>query len=575
MSLANSHCPIPKPVKSWTLIYYIPLVLPLGANPLEQFAIAFMIECAKYKFNAEEVLVYVPQHEGNGAFYGPLQKLGLELVEMVPPIQPILSIIYHFLVRSKQNVIFFRYDQGFDPLDHLEHYLDQPRIYANAVENSERALFKSICSVLQTEEIVDSNLLLVPYTTSNAKFITKAFELGPSIRTRDETLATNICLTIVNNTTPLIKFFSQTYIPYGRHKIFHRLLQELAISPQFTRNVPFDDPNFIYYPFLDIDLPPNPPDPTACIFNTNGITFEPTPLAIQSLMYGRFDNGHSGFFSRIKEQPPIIPKILHQIFFQEVDLDQIQRWGRHLQEPWVHLVWTERELGEVMERWHMPFQLNPQLRHLVASLAILEKYGGLVVGADHLPLKPLPDHMLGHKFWLGFWNEATNGITLYHGVLGSVPGNVGARPPIMEGRQPFLGINNFFKDVRIQNQRLTDPRAPVVTASGTEIVTNGPLFENLYRILGSDLDLENKISSLDLYLMTNPDVMIYPSYYFNPHLPLVPKKLSKLAICTRLQRLSERKERIRTPLHRTFEVPLEGIVSKLGENPRDRIGLLV
>ncbi|AYV85827.1 MAG: hypothetical protein Satyrvirus48_1, partial [Satyrvirus sp.] len=201
----------------------------------------------------------------------------------------------------------------------------------------------------------------------------------------------------------------------------------------------------------------------------------------------------------------------------------------------------------------------------------LEKYGGIAVDPYNIPLKIVPDDMLSNKFLLSFLEENSYGTRLSYRIIASVPGgtehgNIGNNM----GRV-YVG-NNFFKGIQRQTQSQTQSQTQIQTQTqnSEDIISYPTIFNDLYNILKSNYD-GDRIKILDDYLLSQIDVMVYPSYYFNPNLSSAPKKLLNSAIIINLWKSVAQKIRNKTVLRRKYIVTPTSIVSKLNENPKDRL----
>jgi len=96
-----------------------------------------------------------------------------------------------------------------------------------------------------------------------------------------------------------------------------------------------------------------------------------------------------------------------------------------------------------------------------------------------------------------------------------------------------------------------------------------PIFNDLFIILSSNNS--NKINIVEKILTEHPDTTIYPSYYFNPNCYIHQKNLLKNSICINLWKIKSDNTNIKTEIKRNYKITPMGIISKLNENPKDKL----
>jgi hypothetical protein len=152
--------------------------------------------------------------------------------------------------------------------------------------------------------------------------------------------------------------------------------------------------------------------------------------------------------------------------------------------------------------------------------------------------------------------------------MASVPGKQIKDPTPEEkhniARRPFEGINNFFRDVKLKRTENMKPKKIIDDAK----IFFPFIFDDIYKILS--LVNENKLLEVENSLVSNPEVIIYPSYYFNPNSYIFPKKLLSMAICINLWKLDFEKSHTKTNITRSYKINTQGILARLKENPKDR-----
>ena len=404
---------------------------------------------------------------------------------------------------------------------------------------------------------------------------------------------TNISLTITGIQSNIFvkniedTAFSKNFVSYNNNKSLNSMIKEsytnIMGKIDINKLPSYDNSDFIYYPYLDIyNMGANEPKTRIILselpkfFNTNGFFTDLEPNKIYSNMFKRFDNKMSGLFVKNERGKVIIPHILHHLWldFQEPIKNYTNAWGRILKEPWMYMVWTENNLRQDVlknSKWEkIYYNENQRNRLLIAYLAILEKYGGFVIDSFTLPLKLIPDEMLTSKFMMSFMDEKNFGTKLSYRIMASVPGEVEKKMELNKkydaARRPFEGPNNFFRDIKTTKLDKLDREK---INNENNIIIFPLFFENIHRILSIGGD--DKLQTLENYIINNPDVIIYPSYYFNPNTYIFPKKLLKLAICINLWKLITEKTHNKTSLTRNYKINTQGIIAQLEENPKDRL----
>jgi hypothetical protein len=630
MSIANRH-PIVRniinnkknpislqPNKKWNLILFRLYHNSIEAD-LEKFIDDQIVKTLKYDFAINYVYIYTYQSQEKNQFYDHLiKKYDAKLVELPnTDFQNTmrLSIIKKF-IDGGQNSIFISNNgccvNGCCANEYNKNdvsFLNSNNdifAYVISVEKMNKS-FQQIANKLNMGEIVSPDILIIPYSIPNKIFIDSSFKIAAQLKINNEELAINIALSINYMKQPNnIKNIESSelanyFLNYFFNKNHLSEIKEIKICSLPHSNVkhesiqslflPFNHKDYIYYPYFDVNGEPSIIDQTfefgqdlvklPHIFNTNGFKYENIPdKKYYSTMFKRFGEKTSGLFIKKDKNMIIVPKILHHVWLNDTPVtNYTNSWQKILKEPWKYNVWTKENLQTNVlnnNRWNKLYteETNVALKILVAYLAILEKYGGFIIDSFIIPLKLVPDEMLTHKFMLSFADEKNSGTKLSYRIISSVPGSSlefeSQKNSIKydAARRPFEGINNFFIDIKLQQQQKMEQKIIQENESINE-TTNPLFFDKLYDII-SNPNNPDKIYLVEKFLVTNADTIIYPSYYFNPNYYIYPKKLVDCTVCINLWKLESANVRTKTDIKRTYKISTQGIVAKLSENPRDR-----
>jgi hypothetical protein len=266
----------------------------------------------------------------------------------------------------------------------------------------------------------------------------------------------------------------------------------------------YDDDRYLYYPCLDVAMHNDEIDIidqslNSPIFNTNGFYVKSiqTNQDAQSRLIKRFDDKYSGIWmkkhylieNRHLEKIEVIPRHFHFLWLENISEEPYSlNWRRLLKNAWNFHYWSIKELKLIVfkpetdiNRWEdLFYQENDiNLKRLIAALAILEQYGGMLVDGEVIPLKHFPYEMLRYHFIVCFQDEFVYGTRISFRFMASRRGE--------------------------------------------------RIFDDLYLLLSSRKD---KIwDALNELLLHHPLVTIYPSYFFHSTYHDLPLFLSKNALC--------------------------------------------
>ncbi len=555
------------------------------------------------------IYIYTSAHEQNKDFYHLLvDKYNAKLVE-IPPVlisNSLKLLIIKNFINSRENVICINTGIGYhNEMMSVELENVNSTIFAKIISREIfSGLYQQLANQMNLNQIIDTKILIVPYTEVNQKYIDYAFDIANQFNADDIKITTDISLTIANSA--LGNKIKDITLSYGTDTLLYindqatiSKLREYynadnsVLTAGFSQNFARDlneiyrnNDQYIYYPYLDINTEPeyisisNPN-----IINTNGFVYSDISTKnIKNIMFKRFDSGDSGIYIRKDDNEVIIPKILHLV---QLDLiNNTSQWGKILRIPWTLIVWTQEKINSdlLIENniWTKLYNLedNPIIKSLIIYFSILEKYGGIVVNSSLSPIKIIPDEILTKKFVISFFDEKKYGTKLSYQVIASVQSGLILNQTKKLGRNeirtrdvswqlariPFEGTNNFFRDVKLQKNKEKN-------ITRNDQITNPIIFEKLIQIL-SNADKLKRLELIETLLINDPDTYVYPSYYFNPQQYNYPRDLLENSIT----RDSSRKiinhkndDAPKTEITRKYKITVPAIIAKLNENPIDRL----
>ncbi|MEM0354197.1 MAG: hypothetical protein QXW79_01310 [Thermoplasmata archaeon] len=524
--------------KKWNIVYFDEHnLVPNIARILE-----YSIETIKCYLFIEDIFLHPGKDQ---RLYPLLDKYGIKVLQK-EYLFPLLEIS-HFLLFEKKNLIILNHGGGLIINGKTKIFLEKNENIVGdlgLVEFNDKSIEAHFGKQFGFNKIVLGNILIVPYSVINEKYFDTAIKIASELNIPDLLLTTRISLSIANT-----KFGHVVYnidniglgddLVYKHGKHIENLLRELEKSGGITKQlsnatnmfvaqISYDHNDYYYYPCLDIDAPKDIASEHSSMFNTNG--FSPTLNNFgenyKPLLFKRFSSGTRGLFVRKRRNDIIIPKILHHIWIvDEPNKIYTNAWGRILRQPWEYKIWKEEDILSNSNRWEKIYrrEKDQTIKVLIASMFILEKYGGIVVDSFVVPVKIISDELLRNKFCVSFLDELTYGIKICYRVMGSV--------------------------------------------------VNSPVINKAYQILGTSTLTSKKLEDLDKLMFSEKDVFIFPSYYFNPKLSFVPKKLLNRTLCISLWKADgEKKIKLgEENVHRNYNINEKAILIKLRENPRDRL----
>lgn len=504
--------------KRWTIIYFAKdLTETFNRFYYETFRLSLSSFC--YVFKTDRIVVYVPRNpESFVSNYLQLliTEYQIEVIDTIPPKLPLIMK----LINEQKNIIILGTNWVFDfrflPLNQLSYVDSITSILSSFKEINDNQVYKQLISKCHLDKIIDSEMLIIPYHPSNAIFINQAYQVASQIQSESDDFVTEISLTIINKNNNLIHSIRQqkvfdkiTYYPLNaatRNLIREQRQSNLVIDwLRWLRDrdipqplIPFYQVEYLYYPCLDVDGELKKIDNfCSCIaFNTN--RFSPTTFDekchIYRHLFKRFSSKLSGLFIRKETEQGSIPRTIHHLWLDEMtdssdyllNNPETVAWQRLLKNSWTYRLWTIKELrlevfkpnANGLNRWEKLFNLesNVKVKTLIASFAILDKYGGILIEGPVQPLRLVPTEALQSRFIISFLDEESLGIQLSYRVMGS-----GARSTILD---------------------------------------------DVYHLFAT-----NQLDTLDRFFMSLSNITIYPSYFFHGTFNHLPESLQRLAIC--------------------------------------------
>ncbi|AGF85461.1 hypothetical protein QJ854_gp321 [Moumouvirus goulette] len=472
--------------------------------------------------------------------------------------------LFKYYQKNEQNAIFFINNTGCISND-IDFNFDKIYTLHNLQYED---TYNNILNKYNIKEILDPKIIIVPHLKNNKIYFDLCQNYFDKINSTDVNFKTNLAMTMANNRLgnnigSINNLLDQNkFIIYDPSIINHKDLYESVISENdlgnyYNFNV---DENYIFYPYLDFNI--------ACqkfnnvsncfIYNTNGFGSNEPHINPFNYVYKRFNNLLQGSFFLKEQNINNIPKIIHHIWVNnDPPTNYTDLWRKILKEPWEYKIWDNNNINDFINnsRWKNIYNNSlDKFKYIILSLAILEKYGGIVIDSYCIPLKIIPDEILSNKFFMSFENEQ-NGITLSHKIIGSICGPLDEKNKLKDpyvARKPFDGINNFF---RSKKEKMVDT-----------------FFQDLFIFINS-LDTKNNdfFNEIQKFFMEKSDVFIYPSYFFNLNSYTYPKKLMYEAILINLSQPDIIEPRIKTDVTRNYTITHQGIINRLKENPRDRL----
>jgi hypothetical protein len=411
----------------------------------------------------------------------PLNMLTFKFIEChAEKVLNVFSVVNFYLARG-ENVIFF--NDGYGATETIT-CLDVDKISAACLDwcditDNREGIYGPFINQFK-KGLVNPAVLFIPNNQLTLNYWAAATLINDSLILLDQFARSAIALSLA-----LIEFPSAVVpLPFCLLKPGFRAkfanINPFFRDPATAFNTLLDTQ--IYYPFLgNIN---DDPQQTEAIINTINATNN------QSALGTIFDDVANGTYLPVPVGD-FLPSNIHLVNLTgPYGLDMLSMWKKMYvdQNLWNLRTWTADQfladnlIGSVWKTLYSRETVD-WLQYFIVFMAILEAYGGFVIRPEILPYRMFDLSAFRTNFFASYLDESL-GTDLSYGILGGMPSAVRA---VMNDRRNIYGsVYNV----------LASPRNPLT--------------------LG--LDIRNAI------LSTN-NIMIYPSYYFNPNIATLPYNL--------------------------------------------------
>lgn len=419
-------------------------------------------------------------------------------------------------------------------------------------------LYTNVSKKLSLDKFIFSDAMIIPHSKENYQFIDDAIQISKNIKTNDEDFLMNISLTLCNKLNNKICDIDTFIMEWNRslpNNIFDSSKIEYikSIHPNSMEKTKFVNipKNYIYYPYLNVNAIPshttNKEHPL--IFDTEGHNYEnlsnPYPY-----MFKKYSNNYSGIFIKRPGTQVIVPKIIHHLWLEISPIKKyIDTWKKILNNAWEYNIWDNSRVENMMlnNRWNHFYkkETDPDIKKFIISIAILEKYGGVIVDAYTIPIKNIPDDILKKEFVASYKNEKYCGVRISYNIIASV-----AKPPecLLEeeyySKKLCYAKNDSYKTC-IHDQ--------IYNLFCTRV--------NFFIALDSLIRLSNTI--------------IFPSYYFNSDVCILPIKTHNETIFANIRDTINKEIYDNVEMTRPVIFDPNNIIASLKENPKNSIKNLI
>lgn len=558
---SKSHAQTPTRTKPWTVLMF----KPADANPtlfldLELDIDTQTLAVLRSHLDIESIVIHAP-HTHHLAYSTFITQFGASISNL-PHRSSILELIQEQLLLQHNCIVLGRgcgwltADAGmFASLETS----NQAYAYYTLMSQASPS-YQQIGSKLKLESIIDSKLLVLPWSIANQQFVTDALVLAAGLTVSDPQQVADLALTLALRRSPTTlkptTELNQSSISYLSSPIDRNHTREQ--SQTFTPNpLAYYNPDYIFYPYLDLDLVPT--DSTLA-YSTKGSTYDP-PLALFSTAFTRFTDSNQGLLIHrgYNKTTPRIPSVLHYVWLDaDINREQTDLWTRALPISWELKVWDTSSLATAFgsSRWLglLSHITDQQLRWLAVSSMLIEAVGGLVIQAPSIPLHLDLDQLRYHDHI--YTLSSDHDLSLCYRMIGGAPDTYS-----LENTQIDHSLATKFRE-------FPGSKARVVTApTANPVYRVHHYYAQLYQLLTTAPK-----TAIDVFILSRPETMCYPSYYCRPDANRYPSILSKYSLCAHLWPVPIRiTPRERTPLVRTIRTTPVTLAQQLIENPRDRL----
>jgi len=188
------------PQKKWVVIF-LKTNFNNHTNEIEKFFYEYTAKNLRNKILIEQIYIYAYENPNNKVFFENAIKQNINLVEISASANinfVKLSIVKKFM-DSHANIIFFENGCGYIENNDISKIESIENIYTNFVPvHSLSGKYALIAQNFELDKIINSNILVIPYSVFNHNFIDNCISIANNLKTDDETFATNISLSITN-----------------------------------------------------------------------------------------------------------------------------------------------------------------------------------------------------------------------------------------------------------------------------------------------------------------------------------------------------------------------------------------
>ena len=477
------------------IIYFINYVIPLDITEIQFFR--HSIESVQKIFPGD-MYIFTDSYTNNRTIIDLI--ISEYNIKLIKTSISRISIIKFFLEEYQKRVILLNHTASF-----------RSRRIPDAVYGDFKKLDTDLAIKFGFTDIILARTMIIPYSLDNLEYFTDTISISNQLQTNTD-LSDQIALTLLNSKINVIKNIEELNI---LENISYKVMSNIVREPNpMEISVPYDHPDYLFYPYLDIDSEKTILNSSSLpiSFNTSGFQANTSDY---KLLYRRYNDKLSGVFIK-KTKKSFIPRILNHVWIDSAPTPTT--WTNILTPQWTYLTWVNYPIN----KWYHLFkkETNDLLKLIITYLMILSESGGFIISDQVNPLRAIPDDLLSKKFIITYLNEAKYGTKLSYRVMASS--------------------------------------------------RNSPIINRLYIILSGEN--ENKLDLLEAAIISDPDTIIYPSYYFNPDPSSAPKKLLNKAIYTPQWIAGPESDTLhtKTELLRTYKSSPKVIINKLNENPKDR-----
>jgi hypothetical protein len=354
--------------------------------------------------------------------------------------------------------------------------------------NDSLKIYQDLGKKFNFNTYITSDMIILKTNQNSQKFVNESYNLMQMLHSGNEKIMMDISLTITNikmnnwisdirSISGFDKIISYEYDILVKHQLNELLINDSKIinwkpatlkksnihlnnninsitsTELVNTNIPYTHPEYLYYPYLDFNLPKIIKTDNTTIFNTNGFSADTTKINdnIYSFLFKRFTNKESGIFIRRRKSGQLIPKILNYIItddnkkpnnfshnaqfgsvcsYATTPTQSVNKttdpWAYVVNSSWIYKKWTQLDIVNLLNDDNMKIwadlYTNPahkKYKNLIIAMIIIGKTGGIIISDTYMPLKSIPDDFLDNDFIMTFENEYQNGIQLSYDIFAS------------------------------------------------------------------------------------------------------------------------------------------------------------